>query len=114
MLCKKRLTRRTGGSEDVNPMNYVSNLSDAMLILAVGIMVALVAAWNVDITAIYEENTSPIDPDNKVEISDELENLHTSTDKTDDNMTPEDFGLQEVGKIFVDEHGNFYMIEEES
>ena len=39
----KRLHTRGGrfDSEDVNPMNYISNLSDAMLILAVGIMLAL-------------------------------------------------------------------------
>ena len=35
--------------EDVNPMNYLSNLSDVMLILAVGIMLALILHWNVEI-----------------------------------------------------------------
>ena len=44
-------TRDRFGGEDVNPMNYLSNLSDVMLILAVGIMLALVVHWNVDITA---------------------------------------------------------------
>lgn len=44
-------TRERFGGEDVNPMNYLSNLSDVMLILAVGIMLALVVHWNVDITA---------------------------------------------------------------
>lgn len=111
---KKKLTRRTGRSEDINPMSFISNLSDAMLILAVGIMVALVTAWNVDITAVYEANNTPVNPDNMVEITDELENLYTTTDKTDDNLSPEDYGLQEVGKVFVDENGNFYVIEEEN
>ena len=48
----KRLHTRGGrfDSEDVNPMNYISNLSDAMLILAVGIMLALIVHWNVDIS----------------------------------------------------------------
>lgn len=113
MLDKKKLTRRAGRSEDIDPMSFVSNLSDAMLILAVGIMVALVAAWNVDITAVYEENNS-VNPDNMVEITDELEDLYTTTDKTDDSLSPEDYGLQEVGKVFVDENGNFYVIEEEN
>ena len=31
-------------------MNYLSNLSDAMLVLAVGIMLALIVHWNVDIS----------------------------------------------------------------
>ena len=38
-------TRERFGGEDVNPMNYLSNLSDVMLILAVGIMLALVVHW---------------------------------------------------------------------
>ena len=36
--------------ESVDPMNYVSNLSDAMLVLAVGMMLALIVHWNVDIS----------------------------------------------------------------
>ena len=44
-------TRERFGGEDVNPMNYLSNLSDVMLILAVEPMLALVVHWNVDITA---------------------------------------------------------------
>ena len=34
----------------VNPMDSVSNLADAMLVLAVGIMLALIINWNVDIS----------------------------------------------------------------
>lgn len=44
----KRRDRFDG--ENVDPMSYLSNLSDVMLILAVGIMLALVVHWNVDIT----------------------------------------------------------------
>ena len=49
----RRRQRRRGrymGGEDVNPMNYLSNLSDVMLILAVGIMLALILHWNVEIS----------------------------------------------------------------
>ena len=45
--------RRRGerfSEESVDPMNYVSNLSDAMLVLAVGMMLALIVHWNVDIS----------------------------------------------------------------
>ena len=45
--------RRRGerfSDESVDPMNYVSNLSDAMLVLAVGMMLALIVHWNVDIS----------------------------------------------------------------
>lgn len=40
---------RSSRGEDVNPMNYLTNLADAMLVLAVGIMVALVLHWNVQL-----------------------------------------------------------------
>ena len=36
--------------ESVDPMQYLSNLSDAMLVLAVGMMLALIVHWNVDIS----------------------------------------------------------------
>ena len=45
---RKRRTRYSG-VEYVNPMSYISNLSDVMLILAVGIMLALILHWNVEI-----------------------------------------------------------------
>ena len=38
--------------EDVNPMGYLTNLADAMLVLAVGIMVALVLHWNVPLQSV--------------------------------------------------------------
>ena len=38
-----------GRDEDVNPMEGTSSMSDAMLVLAVGMMLAVVINWNVDI-----------------------------------------------------------------
>ena len=53
------MIRRAGGGrlsaqvrkeqEDVNPMESTSNLADVMLVLAVGMMLAVVINWNVDI-----------------------------------------------------------------
>ena len=37
--------------EDINPMNSVGNLVDAMLVLAVGIMLALIVSWNLNLTS---------------------------------------------------------------
>lgn len=50
---KRKLHRddREGGKE-VNPMEGVANLADVMLVLAVGMMLAPVVAWNVDICPI--------------------------------------------------------------
>lgn len=46
-----------------NPMEGVSNMSDAMLVLAVGIMLALVINWKIDIKEVYsgQEKKETID-----------------------------------------------------
>ena len=53
---KNRLNRNNNiDSEDsLNPMDGVSNMSDAMLVLAVGIMLALVINWKIDIKEAYK------------------------------------------------------------
>lgn len=48
-----RLSGYTEMEEIVNPMDYIGNLADAMLVLAVGIMLALIINWNVDISQPY-------------------------------------------------------------
>lgn len=116
MLRRSSFARKRAAStasEDVNPMNYVSNLSDAMLVLAVGMMLALVVAWNVDISGVpsdYDEGGTQKEP---VQFTDEMDELQTTTDKSEDSMTAEDFGLTEYGKVYIDEEGNYYVIEED-
>lgn len=52
---KNRLNRNLTDSVDDSgtPMDGVSNMSDAMLVLAVGIMLALVINWKIDIKEVY-------------------------------------------------------------
>lgn len=38
--------------EDINPMDGLANLADVMLVLACGLMLALIINWNVDIGGI--------------------------------------------------------------
>lgn len=112
MLRRSKYSRKKmGNQEDINPMNYMSNLSDAMLVLAVGMMLALVAAWNVDITMVQSEAAQKPEQ-NAVELSEDVDSLHASSDKADDSVSVEDFGLTEYGKVYVDAEGNLYVIEE--
>ena len=46
-----RSLRSRSDEAPVNPMDSISNLADAMLVLAVGIMLALIINWNVDISS---------------------------------------------------------------
>lgn len=45
-------TRRT--VNEVDPMSSIANLSDAMLVFACGLLIALVVAWNVDLSAVTQ------------------------------------------------------------
>lgn len=49
MLRSQFSTNLFTGDDSVNPMDGVSNMSDAMLVLAVGIMLALVINWKIDL-----------------------------------------------------------------
>jgi hypothetical protein len=52
-------SERFGGNDfeqdSANPLEGVANLVDVMLVIAVGLMLALVVNWNVDIAAKQEE-----------------------------------------------------------
>ena len=88
----------------VNPMDSVSNLADAMLVLAVGIMLALIINWNVDISAGTTDKTASTEP----AISFEQDDL---TESQDDAKTIEG-DLTEMGKVYYDqETGTYYIVE---
>lgn len=57
-------------SGDVNPNEYLTNLSDCMLVLAVGFIVALIVAWNVklpDYTVLDESNLTEVEDVERIE-----------------------------------------------
>lgn len=59
-----RFGRRTQMGEDINPSAYIVNLADCMLVLACGLMVALVTAWQIDlgVRKLDESTLTEIDP----------------------------------------------------
>ncbi|MCD8208709.1 MAG: DUF2149 domain-containing protein [Bacteroidales bacterium] len=94
--------------EDVNPMGGLSNLADAMLVLAVGLMIALMAAWSVDIVNDSPNETS-VDAEEASELED-YENLYRNIDQSEE-VEQEDEGLTEYGTVYIDENGNLYVLE---
>ena len=87
-----------------NPMDSGSNLADAMLVLAVGIMLALIINWNVDISAGTTDTAASADP----AISFEQDDL---TESQDDAKTIEG-DLTEMGKVYYDQQtGMYYIVE---
>ena len=97
-----RLTEAKKTTEDINPMDGIANLVDAMLVLAVGIMLALIMNWNVDIGT----SDKLIQKDN----AQELEQVNDLSEDQTEDVTSDD-GLQEMGKVYKDpKTGKLYMI----
>ena len=111
-------TRERFGGEDVNPMNYLSNLSDVMLILAVGIMLALVVHWNVDITTsggqsqgnTGENGSVLVDKDHAVTMTqEELDRLQAQGSVISGGGE----SLEKRGEVYYDAvSGTYYIIQD--
>ena len=82
-------------------MNYVSNLSDVMLILAVGIMLALILHWEVPVGTPEQENKA----------GEQQSTITFSEDDLDDQGDmPEN--LTEFGEVYYDqETGTYYILQ---
>lgn len=104
---RSRRSRRRNG-EDINPMDYVSNLSDVMLILAVGIMLSLVIHWKVDLDTVKGQDQAGA--------GQETNDLNIKTSFTDNDLedsyaVPED--LKRLGAVYYDpETGTYYIAED--
>ena len=86
----------------VNPMDGLGNLADAMLVLAVGIMLALIINWKVDITAVSPVVTEP-----------EPEQIPISQEDLQDTPAEalNEENLQRIGALYYDEEtGTYYAI----
>lgn len=100
---RKRGTRASmlaDDHEEMDPMSSLANLSDCMLVLACGLMVALVVAWNIDISSVTEVSSS----EQAKEIS--SEDIEEGANEAGGG------GFVELGQVYQDaKTGKLYMIE---
>ena len=100
----KILNNDDGGT----PMDGVSNMSDAMLVLAVGIMLALVINWKIDIKEAYKGQ------DQKVVVDDsKLQEFETDAAEQNDSISFEDIESKYVksGTVYTDTFtGKTYVV----
>jgi hypothetical protein len=91
-----------GAEEDgVNPMHYLPNLPDVMLVLAVALLVALISFWNVDVSSTSAFDTSQLQP-----VEGDLEQGEPV-----DSLSGEDY--REVGTVYQDvATGEMYLLAE--
>ena len=95
--------RRKEQEAEEDPMSGLANLADCMLVLACGLMVALVVAWNVDLTQVTEVS--------KTDATQEISDLDTMTDESQSGGS----AYIDMGRVYQDpETGKLYMIEETS
>ena len=87
--------------DDLDPAASLSNLADCMLVLACGMMVALVVAWNIDITDVTEVETT--------EEAQEISNIESITGDLESGGS----AYVDMGRVYQDPvTGKLYMIEE--
>lgn len=95
-----RSLRSRSDDAPVNPMDSISNLADAMLVLAVGIMLALIINWNVDISSAGQTADPAISF-----VQDDLTESQSSAGTIEGDLT-------EMGKVYYDkETGTYYIVE---
>ena len=94
-----RLRSRRFRTEEppANPMDGLGNLADAMLVLAVGILLALVLNWKLDLTV-----SAPAE-DQEPPVAIEEEDLQSTNAEALDEEA-----LQRVGALYYDAETNTY------
>ncbi len=91
---------------DINPMDGVANLADVMLCLAVGIMLALITHWNVDINVGGASGTSGGANAKEIE-----ENRLNKVDENRVNINEDGDGYEHMGQVYRDPNtGKIYMV----
>ena len=91
------LSRTAPPEEDVNPNAYIGNIADCMLVLLLGMVVALISYYNIDLT----RTTDP----------DDIVGVQVSMDENKDGLI--DGGYQKRGSVYYDERtGDYYYVKE--
>lgn len=92
--------RKRRDREDVDPMSSMGNVGDIMLVFACGLMVALVLAWNVDLSQFQQ-----------VEMDEELD--QSDVTEMNEQLYGEGNAFKEMGTVYQDPAtGKYYLVEE--
>ncbi len=98
---RNKSLRVTHKSEDFSPMEGVGNMADAMLVFALGILLALIMSWDVEVS----EQGEIKDAGTRYNV----ENINNAEGQEIDATVD----LEEMGKVYKDpETGKYYVIAE--
>lgn len=88
------LQRSAEPDEDVNPNAYITNIADCMLVLVLGLLVALITKYNVDL------QQAPVD---------EMIGIQVNMDQNSDGVIDDTY--EQRGSVYYDkESGNYYLL----
>ena len=104
-------------SEEEDPMAGTANLVDAMLVIAVGILVFLVLAWNMQ-SVLFNENLTPEQKEQVMEaMNQEVTEVQEGQvlNETPDTSNQTGQGYTEMGKVYEDPStGKMIMVRNQS
>jgi len=90
--------RRARHADEVNPMDGLFNLADVMLVFSCGLIIALIAAWNLDVS-------------DRLNLPTEVDSLGENSQETIQNPD----ALQEMGTVYMDpETGKYYILNDDN
>ena len=104
-------------SEEEDPMAGTANLVDAMLVIAVGLLVFLVLAWNMQ-SVLFNENLTPEQKEQVMEamnqeVTEDQEGQVLNETPDTSNQTGQ--GYTEMGKVYKDPStGKMIMVRNQS
>lgn len=88
------LSRNAVVEEDVNPNSYIVNLSDCMLVLMLGLIVALISYYNIDLTQSSDDS---------------IIGIEVNMDENQDGVIDDNFELS--GSVYRDSSsGEYYYV----
>lgn len=114
-MARRKMNRRFR-SEEEDPMAGTSNLVDAMLVIAVGLLVFVVLSWNMQ-NVIFNDSLTQ---EQREEVMQNIQNVTEITEGQELNETPDTSnttgkGYTEMGKVYQDPTtGRMIMVQNQS
>lgn len=86
--------------DEQDPMGSIGNLMDVMLVFACGLLLALIAHWNVDLNAASSAEGSGV-----------IKELDGNLEAVEQGIATEDGSYKELGVVYQDEEtGTLYVV----
>ena len=109
-----KLNRKSSFEEDEeDPMTGVANLVDAMLVIAVGLLVFLVISWNMQ-AIVFNDSVTPQERQDAINAMKQVTEIDQGQhlNQTPDVSNSSGEGYAELGKVYKDSNtGKLIMIE---